>query len=513
MPVRRRVLIVIPLLLALILVVASVPPAPVGAARPPEDQYFPQTNHAVNDEFLRYWNAHGALAQQGYPLSERFLEKSDLDGKTYPVQYFERAVFEYHFDSPDPEFEVQLAQLGTYRYKAKYGTAGAPGQVPNKTTGHSKLFTETGHWVGGGFWDYWQQHGGLAQQGLPISDEFQEKSDLDGKTYTVQYFERAVFEFHPENAGTPHTILLAQLGTYRLKAKYPNGPPPPSTGLIPFPAARRVNSLKMISPIEGWAVGAGILHYKDGHWTQVTAATDDQYLEDVAMVSPTEGWAVGLGQILHYTGGQWRPDPAQVLTPLYAIDMISATDGWAGAGSESGGGFLHYTGGKWQAVSGSEQSIYGLDMVSAKDGWAAGWGILHYRAGKWEAVPDTVDDILSKITMLSATDGWAVGYSGFRHLQNGVWQHVSPPDGVTLLDLSMVSATDGWAVGQITTPDGYGGGVIARYQAGQWTITNRYPGLEWLQRISMVSPTEGWAVGDRGALLHYTAGAWTAVQP
>ena len=137
----------------------------------------------------------------------------------------------------------------------------------------------------------------------------QETSDLDGKTYTVQYFERAVFEFHPENAAPPMTFLLAQLGTYRLHDKYPTGAPAPSTGLIPFPAARRVNSLKMTSATEGWAVGAGILHYKDGQWTQVTASTADQYLEDVAQVSPTEAWAVGMGQILHYSGGQWHPTP------------------------------------------------------------------------------------------------------------------------------------------------------------------------------------------------------------
>jgi photosystem II stability/assembly factor-like uncharacterized protein len=497
----------------LILGLGAVPVPPAHAQSIPMDRYFPETQHNVYNEFLRYWTGHGGLAQQGYPVAERFLEKSDLDGKTYPVQYFERAVFEYHFDSPDPNFEVQLAQLGTYRYQAKYGTAGAPGQVPNKAARHSKFFAETGHWVGGGFWDYWQQHGGLAQQGYPISDEFQEQSDLDGKIYTVQYFERAVFEFHPENRGTPYTVLLAQLGTYRLKAKYPNGPPPPSAGLIPFPAARRVNVLKMTSATEGWAVGAGILHYKAGRWTPVTPPTDDLYLEDIAMVSPTEGWAVGLGQILHYSGGQWKPDPAEVFTPLYAIDMTSATEGWAGAGSNAGGGFLHYTGGKWQAVSGAEQSIYGLDMVSAKAGWAAGWGILRYRAGKWETEAGTADAIFAKITMLSDSDGWAVGYSGIRHYQNGVWQHVPAPTGVDLLDISMVSPTEGWAVGSLDSADGVGGGVIARYQNGQWTVTNRYPGLEWLQSISMVSPTDGWAVGDRGALLHYQNGAWTAVQP
>jgi hypothetical protein len=89
--------------------------------------------------------------------------------------------------------------------------------------GDSHYFPETKHTVSGKFWAYWQSHGGLAQQGYPISDEFTEVSDLDGKPYTVQYFERAVFEMHPENAGTPYEILLSQRGTFRLQEKYPNG--------------------------------------------------------------------------------------------------------------------------------------------------------------------------------------------------------------------------------------------------------------------------------------------------
>jgi hypothetical protein len=63
----------------------------------------------------------------------------------------------------------------------------------------------------------------LAQQGYPISDEFTEISDLNGQPYTVQYFERAVFEYHPENAGTAYDVLLSQLGTFRYKEKYPIG--------------------------------------------------------------------------------------------------------------------------------------------------------------------------------------------------------------------------------------------------------------------------------------------------
>src|SRR5438552_9083164 len=88
----------------------------------------------------------------------------------------------------------------------------------------SKHFAETNQTVSGRFLHYWEAHGALAQQGFPISPEFREKSDLNGKSYTVQYFERAVFEYHPENQ-PPNDVLLSQLGTFQLKKKYPNGAP------------------------------------------------------------------------------------------------------------------------------------------------------------------------------------------------------------------------------------------------------------------------------------------------
>jgi len=51
----------------------------------------------------------------------------------------------------------------------------------------------------------------------------------------VQYFERAVFEYHPENKGTPYEVLLSQLGTFRYRTKQN----PPQLG-IPAPAAGRI---------------------------------------------------------------------------------------------------------------------------------------------------------------------------------------------------------------------------------------------------------------------------------
>src|SRR5438093_11196800 len=79
-------------------------------------------------------------------------------------------------------------------------------QIPTLAQGGCQTFKETGKTVCGKFLTYWQTHGGLAQQGYPISNEFVEVSDLNGKSYTVQYFERAVFEAHPENAA-PYDVL------------------------------------------------------------------------------------------------------------------------------------------------------------------------------------------------------------------------------------------------------------------------------------------------------------------
>jgi streptogramin lyase len=228
----------VPALLAAMLIWPLTAAHPGGANAQGNPQTFPQTGKTVGGKFLDYWQTHGGLAQQGYPISDQMQEVSDTDGKSYTVQYFERAVFELHPENQAPN-DVLLSLLGTFLYKQKYPN-GAPKQTPNNEAG-SQLFQATGHRVGGLFLDYWNGHGGLAQQGYPISDEFQETSDLGGKTYKVQYFERAVFELHPENQ-PPYNVLLSQLGTFRYKAKYlqPATPTPPAaepTATVQQPAS------------------------------------------------------------------------------------------------------------------------------------------------------------------------------------------------------------------------------------------------------------------------------------
>ena len=99
-------------------------------------------------------------------------------------------------------------------------------------------FAATGKQVCGRFLEYWRDNGGLAQQGLPLSDPFQERNELNGQTYTVQYFERAVFEAHPENQ-RPYDVLLSLVGREKFLARYPGGKPgaPPSATPTPAPTA------------------------------------------------------------------------------------------------------------------------------------------------------------------------------------------------------------------------------------------------------------------------------------
>ncbi len=74
---------------------------------------------------------------------------------------------------------------------------------------NGQWFTETGCYVGGAFWTYWRERGGLPIFGYPLTNERSEDS------LTVQYFERAVFEWHPQNLD-PYKVLLRRLGAEAL---------------------------------------------------------------------------------------------------------------------------------------------------------------------------------------------------------------------------------------------------------------------------------------------------------
>lgn len=91
-------------------------------------------------------------------------------------------------------------------------------------------FLESGHTLGGDFRRFWEQNGGVAKFGYPISEEMRHANPVDGVVRTVQYFERAVLESHPEFAGTGDAVMLASVGRWVTAGKVlPRVAPFPNT--------------------------------------------------------------------------------------------------------------------------------------------------------------------------------------------------------------------------------------------------------------------------------------------
>jgi GH25 family lysozyme M1 (1,4-beta-N-acetylmuramidase) len=79
-----------------------------------------------------------------------------------------------------------------------------------------RYFPQTRHWLGGGFRHKWVEYEALGKAleciGYPITDEMQET--IGGRVYTVQYFERARFEWHTESG--VGMVLFGLLGVEAL---------------------------------------------------------------------------------------------------------------------------------------------------------------------------------------------------------------------------------------------------------------------------------------------------------
>ena len=95
-----------------------------------------------------------------------------------------------------------------------------PGEVPDTLPPFtSQYFQETQHAAMNSFPTFWRRTpNALFVLGFPISQPFVEESFTNpGEYYRVQYFERAVLEEHPENAGSQYYILGRLMGNQIIK--------------------------------------------------------------------------------------------------------------------------------------------------------------------------------------------------------------------------------------------------------------------------------------------------------
>jgi lipoprotein-anchoring transpeptidase ErfK/SrfK len=148
-----------------------------------------------NYGFLSFWNTHNGERLFGEPVTSTFEENGLI------VQYFERARFEYHVDSPST---VLLGLIGRERTQWR----SFPPQPASSTAALTP--PESAYTLRGIFRTFWETNGGIDIFGLPISAPTWE--NLPTGRFQVQYFERAMFIHHPLYAGQPNEIELAPLG-------------------------------------------------------------------------------------------------------------------------------------------------------------------------------------------------------------------------------------------------------------------------------------------------------------
>jgi hypothetical protein len=160
-----------------------------SAAPRPSSRYFPVTGYMVAGSFLTFWNTRGGVPQLGLPISNTYMERNSADGKMYCVQYFERARLEYHPEQSNKQDRVMLGLVGVEAFRLRY-----PSGIPTNPNDQARFSNGE---VEAMFFGYWITHNQTSQLGNSVSGIFMETEE-DGNQYSVQYFERARLEDHPE---------------------------------------------------------------------------------------------------------------------------------------------------------------------------------------------------------------------------------------------------------------------------------------------------------------------------
>jgi hypothetical protein len=189
------------------------------------ERCFTETGFCIVGRFRAYWEQNGGLAVFGYPITEARRELNRETGGLFLTQWFERTRFEAHPEN-QPPYDVLLGRIGDDRLQQQ----GRSWQAFSRDTPQAgcRFFPETGQNVCGAILAWWRTHGlnfagrsgtteaeSIALFGLPLSplltETLTDTTTNQAQNYQVQWFERARFELHPENA-PPFDVLLGRLG-------------------------------------------------------------------------------------------------------------------------------------------------------------------------------------------------------------------------------------------------------------------------------------------------------------
>jgi hypothetical protein len=171
-----------------------------GAPQAQLDQRcFSETNFCIAGRIREFWDENGGLPVFGFPVGQQ--QATVIEGNTYQAQWFQRNRLELHPEKARP-YDVLIGRVGADLLKQQrrdwmqFPTGGARADC--------RFFPQTGHNVCGAILASWHANGlefdrsagksedeNLALYGLPLSD--QQSETIQGKAYTIQWFERARF--------------------------------------------------------------------------------------------------------------------------------------------------------------------------------------------------------------------------------------------------------------------------------------------------------------------------------
>jgi photosystem II stability/assembly factor-like uncharacterized protein len=184
-------------------------------------------------------------------------------------------------------------------------TPSAP--TPTAHPANERCFAETDHCISGRIAEYWEQHGGVAVFGYPITPLQIER--VEGEERLVQWFERTRLELHPENE-QPYDVLVGRLSEQH-PAYQPRSRATPQPGCLWFEETGH--------NVCNQDTDNGFKTYWQTHGLQDPTLTPDQrslalyglpLTEATEMVNPTNGETY-LTQWFERTRLEWHPDNAQ----------------------------------------------------------------------------------------------------------------------------------------------------------------------------------------------------------
>ncbi|MGQ9926851.1 MAG: hypothetical protein ACUVS4_08270 [Chloroflexaceae bacterium] len=235
-PLHRLAVPLAGVVLALALLLGS-----LSALRAQSDvRFFPETQHSLRGAFRVFWEANGGVEIFGFPITEEF---TGSDGRM--MQWFERARFELAQGGSTPV--VELGNLGLEVTQGRIFPKSPP--IPN--TAERRYIPQTQTIIQYGFKEIWETRGAERIFGFPISNEIEEQLE-SGRWHTVQYFEKARFEYWPEFP-PGRRVLISNLGRRLappgLQAPSPPpGPMPSPTALPPLPPGINARVTPEIGP-------------------------------------------------------------------------------------------------------------------------------------------------------------------------------------------------------------------------------------------------------------------------